>query len=99
MSLKISPINLMTLVASAFRQCQEPSPIQQNDLVGTSIHDDLNFVEFRIGSFKKKRPNITYHLALINLHEAFDSIETWAFTQVIDDARIYSSYTNLLRDI
>lgn len=43
--------------------------------------------------------NVPLYLAFVDFHKAFDSIETWAFLQAMDDARIDSRYTNLLKNI
>lgn len=38
-------------------------------------------------------------MAFIDFHKAFDSIETWAFLQSMDKARIDSRYSKLLKNI
>lgn len=43
--------------------------------------------------------NIPLHLAFIDYHKAFDSIETWAFLNALDDARIDTRYTTIIKDI
>lgn len=43
--------------------------------------------------------NIPLHMAFIDYHKAFDSVETWAFLTAMNDARIDSRYTALMEDI
>lgn len=48
---------------------------------------------------KTKEYNVPLHLAFIDSQNAFDSIETRAFVKAMNDARIYSQYTDLLKYI
>lgn len=43
--------------------------------------------------------NIPIHLAFVDYHKAFDSIETWAFLTAMEDARIDSRYCNIIKNI
>jgi len=43
--------------------------------------------------------NIPLHLAFVDFRKAFDFIEIWAFLQAMDDARIDSRCTKLLKYI
>jgi hypothetical protein len=43
--------------------------------------------------------NIPLHLAFVDYHKAFDSIEKWAFLTALDDARVDSRYAALLKNI
>lgn len=43
--------------------------------------------------------NIPLHLAFVDYHKAFDSVETWAFLTALEDARIDSRYSALIKDI
>lgn len=43
--------------------------------------------------------NIPIHLAFIDFHKAFDSIEKWAFLGAMDQARIDSRYSNIIKNI
>lgn len=64
---------------------------------GFSTIDHLQAIRTLIE--KTTEYNIPLHLAFVDFHKAFDSIETWAFTQAMDDTRIDSRYTNLLKYI
>lgn len=64
---------------------------------GFSTIDHLQSIRTLIE--KTTEYNVPLHLAFIDFHKAFDSIETWAFIQAMDDARIDSRYTNLLKNI
>lgn len=43
--------------------------------------------------------NIPLHFAFVDFHKAFDSVESWAFLQAMDNPRIDSRYTNFLKTI
>ncbi|KAM0735271.1 LINE-1 retrotransposable element ORF2 protein [Formica fusca] len=43
--------------------------------------------------------NVPLHLAFVDYQKAFDSIETWAVLRAMDNARIDSRYSNLIRHI
>lgn len=48
---------------------------------------------------KSAEYNIPLHMAFIDYHKAFDSIETWAFLTAMDTARIDTRYSNLIKYI
>lgn len=43
--------------------------------------------------------NIPLHLAFVDYQKAFDSIETWSFLTAMEDARIDSRYTAIIKNI
>lgn len=64
---------------------------------GFSTIDHLQAIRTLIE--KTTEYNIPLHLAFVDFHKAFDSVETWAFIQAMNDTRIDSRYTNLLKYI
>lgn len=42
--------------------------------------------------------DVPLHMAFVDFHKSFDSIEMW-FTQALDDVRVDSGYTKLLKNI
>jgi Reverse transcriptase (RNA-dependent DNA polymerase) len=48
---------------------------------------------------KTSEYNIPIHMAFIDFHKAFDSIETWQILMSMDNARIDSRYTTLIKNI
>lgn len=64
---------------------------------GFSTTDHLQAIRILIE--KTTEYNIPLHLAFVDFHKAFDSVEPWAFLQAMDDARIDSRYTNLIKAI
>ncbi|XP_044767130.1 uncharacterized protein LOC123323016 [Coccinella septempunctata] len=64
---------------------------------GFSTTDHLQAIRILIE--KTTEYNIPLHLAFVDFYKAFDSVEPWAFLQAMDDARIDSRYTNLIKAI
>lgn len=76
----------------------EYQPVEQAGFRrGFSTIDHLQTVRTLIE--KSTEYNVPLYLAFVDFHKAFDSIETWSFTQAMYDARIDSRYTNLLENI
>ena len=43
--------------------------------------------------------NVPLHLAFVDFQKAFDSVETWAVIESLENARIDSRYTNIIKNI
>lgn len=64
---------------------------------GYSTLDHLQMLKLRIE--KANKYNIQLHLAFIEFKKAFDSVEIWAFLSALNDARVDSRCSQLIKNI
>lgn len=43
--------------------------------------------------------NVPVHMAFVDFHKAFDSVETWSLLESLDNARVDSRYTQIIKNI